>query len=72
MAVAHEYATCRHCRERIALRTYAAPYSPDEHQRTYGIRLWTAGNGRYPGDQRVCEARGDADQLPYIRHEPTT
>lgn len=71
MAIATAYATCRHCGEAIALRTYAAPYSPDEHARTYGVKLWTSGNGVFPGDQSMCESHILTDDIgSYGRHDP--
>lgn len=69
MAIANRWSTCKHCGQEIALRTYAAPYSPDEHERTYGIKIWTNGQGQYPGDQKWCLNTID-DECPTLQHEP--
>jgi hypothetical protein len=62
MAVATDYGVCRHCGESIALRTYAVPFPPAGRPHDYGVKLWTAGDGRFPGDQRFCESHViDAD-----------
>ena len=71
MAIATAHGTCRHCGEAIALRTYAAPYASDENARTYGVKLWTSGNGQYPGDQRVCELNVMDDDIgSFGNHQP--
>ena len=71
MAIATAYSTCTYCGEAIALRAYAHPRPVAPDADPYGVKLWTAGNGRYPGDQRVCEAHILADDIgSYGYHEP--
>lgn len=71
MAIIKDSSTCQHCGESITLRTYAAPYAADDHARTYGVQVWVTGNGRFPGDQRVCESHVMDDDIgSYGRHEP--
>lgn len=69
MAVTVQYGECVHCGEAVGLRVYAAPHSSDEQERTYGVKLWTAGAGRYPGDEQICEANVLADDGSYGCHE---
>lgn len=59
MAIATKHDECAGCGAPIALRTYAAPHSTDPETARYGVKLWTAGDGRYPGDQRFCESSPD-------------
>lgn len=72
MAIATAYGTCRHCGEPIALRTYAHPRPAPPDASPYGVKLWTSGDGRYPGDQCLCESHIMADDIgSFGRHEPT-
>lgn len=67
MAIAKAYNTCKHCGESIALRTYAN----GSWSKNHSIDHWTSGNGKFPGDQRICESNVMDDDIgSYGFHEP--
>lgn len=66
MAVAIEHGVCVHCKESIALRVYAnGSWSKDN-----SVKLWTSGNGKFPGDQRFCDSHIIDDEGSIGNHEP--
>jgi hypothetical protein len=72
MAIINAHGTCRHCGNDLTRRRYAAPYSPNEDARKYGVDLWVTGDGQYPGDQSLCDDHVIDDDGSIGRHEPTT
>jgi hypothetical protein len=63
MAVAIDHNKCRHCDADIALRVYAST-AP------HGVKIWTSGNGQFPGDQMFCPDEIVDEEGDTRRHEP--
>jgi len=62
---------CKHCRERITLRRYAAARPLPGFPAADSVDLWVNGNGAFPGDQSLCEHHDIGDDIgSYGHHEP--